>query len=294
MHNFSTKHHAAVCEFLGITDDELQKSIRAQLVDLDNPVEWRSLKIVFEGQDIRTERTRMTLIHALHRLGYHQASEKWLTETGDAPSGEVCLPNFVAPSALVSPDDQRTISTDFGGFYSIYRRHGRNGEAVREIMFVTKTEQLNHEVFLVNRRGAIYRGMAYRINNIVYIYFFRPQARFKFAARSMVLYGTFSGVAKVVSGVLTRITKSGGTPVTSDLIGVKLDRCDELKSVGEMLLKKHEDPTPICVDEIFSEDYCPKEFETLEEMSEHEKSILQSLSPVVSALSQAELDAILT
>lgn len=291
MHSFSSKHQASVCESLGISEEELRKLIRAQLGEIDDPVRWRSLEDVFEGKHIRTERTRMTLVYALHGLGFHQASEKWLAETGDAAEvSELCLPNFVAPSALVSPDDQRTIALDFGGYYSIYRRHGRNGEAVREVMYVTETEEINHEVFLVNRRGAVYRGLAYRINNIVYIYFFRPQARFKFAARSMVLFGTFSGEAKVISGVLTRITKSSGTPVTSDLIGLKLDEDGELQKVGSILSRGYRDPTPICVRDLFADATCPREFNSLDEMTEQEQRIVANLSEVVAAFSQAELD----
>ena len=238
---------------------------------------------MLSGMRIRNTRPAKVLISHLNAIGFLEADLVWLGGTGElSPVTPTDVPSLIAPNVTVRQADQESISRDFYGTYLLYRGHGRGGLMIRELLHFSERTGVEQPVYLINRRGSVYRGLTYRVFDILHAYLIRAHDRFGFSSRNMSFLGTSSGSHDAMSGIMMRITKTTGRPAASDFVVLRRNSPLASETV-ERIEAAASSTKSINLSSFLCEKTQPAELREYSLMTEQEQLISKNLSCVINA-----------
>ncbi|MEP5731958.1 MAG: hypothetical protein ABJL67_21565 [Sulfitobacter sp.] len=184
------------------------------------------------------------IVSGLKSLGLSHIDEAWFTKEPPAPLPPMTktTDSFIENVLGQCPVDNETqsrLGNENSGIYTMYRRYLHKKQLVRELIYISDSGEINNSAYLLNGRDGVYKGVCYRVDRIIYCFFFRSHTVFDFACRTIILHAPSLGKQMFMPGTMNRVAKTDGNPLSSDVILQHVAPEESLQGIEQCLRKAH-------------------------------------------------------
>ena len=184
------------------------------------------------------------IVSGLKSLGLSHIDEAWFTKNPPASLPQVTdtTDSFIEKilgHCPVNIETQKRLGNENSGIYIMYRRYLQKTQLVRELIYISDSGETNNSAYLLNGRDAVYKGVCYRVDRIIYCFFFRSHTVFDFACRTIILHAPSLGKQTFMPGTMNRVAKTDGNPLSTDVILEHVATEESFQEIEQFLRKAH-------------------------------------------------------